>query len=185
MHHLRVIAMGLLLILPIANAAAQDEEESGSPAEAMTLERIDELIRAAADEVSDVIDDRVWQFTVAEVSVTVVTDPNADRMRAVAPVAYVKDLDPGTLQRVLQANFDTALDARYAIAQEILWAVYIHPLSRLSDAQFLSGVGQTVNLARTFGSTYSSGELTFGAGDSNELLERELIDELLKRGGVI
>ena len=184
MCRLRAFMFVLTLFLVIPGALAQ-EGEGEAPAGGMTVERLDELIRAAADEMMDVIDDRVWQFTVADVSVTVVTDPSADRMRAVAPVAYVKDLDPELLQRVLQANFDTALDARYAIAQEILWAAYIHPLSRLSDEQFLSGVGQTVNLARTFGTTYSSGELTFGGGDSNQLLERELIDELLRRGSEI
>ncbi len=31
----------------------------------------------------------------------------------------------------MQANFDTALDARYAIAKGALWSTFIHPLSDL------------------------------------------------------
>lgn len=55
------------------------------------------------------------------------------------------------LLRLLQANFDSALDARYAVARGILWAVYIHPLSALTDREFLPGLGQTVNIVRTYG----------------------------------
>jgi hypothetical protein len=85
----------------------------------------------------------------------------------------------------MQANFDSALDARYAIAKETLWSAYIHPLSTLSDEDFLSGLGQTVNLVDTFGSSFSSGSSTFIGGDSSGLKEKELIKELLKKGKAI
>ena len=85
------------------------------------------------------------------------------------------------LMRVMQANFDAALDARYAVAQGRLWSVFIHPLGDLNKDEFLSGLGQVVNLALTYGSSYTSGALTFGGGDSNEL-HRALIDKLLKKG---
>ena len=103
-------------------------------------------------------------------------------MRVVVGIAPADELEPDLLFRLMQANFDTALDARYAIAQDVLWATFIHPLSPLTNEQFLSGIGQTVNLARTFGSTFSSGALSFGGGDSRDLLERQLIEELLKKG---
>jgi hypothetical protein len=48
----------------------------------------------------------------------------------------------------------------------MLWSAFIHPLSDLSDHQFIDGLAQTVNLAATFGTTYSSGALVFGGGDS-------------------
>ena len=79
--------------------------------------------------------------------------------------------------RLLQANFDTALDARYSIAKNIVWSLYLHPLGSLDDAQFLAAIGQVVNLATSFGTTYSSGALTFGGGDSNDLIK-----ELLEKG---
>ena len=46
----------------------------------------------------------------------------------------------------------------------------------------LKGLGQVVNLANTFGSTYSSGLLIFGGGDSRGIQEKELIDHLIKKG---
>ena len=39
-----------------------------------------------------------------------------------------------------------------------------------------------MNLAATYGTTYTSGLLTYGGGDSNEIIRRDLIDKLLKKG---
>ena len=47
-----------------------------------------------------------------------------------------------------------------------MWSAYIHPLSELTEHQFIDGLAQTVNLAATYGTTYSSGALIFGGGDS-------------------
>ncbi|MEO0425337.1 MAG: hypothetical protein AAF184_23575, partial [Pseudomonadota bacterium] len=71
------------------------------------------------------------------------------------------------LRRLLQANFDTALDARYAIARDTLWATFIHPLSPLTEDQLLSAISQTLSIALTYGSTFSSGVWAFGGGDTN------------------
>ncbi|MEM9879185.1 MAG: hypothetical protein AAF862_07890, partial [Pseudomonadota bacterium] len=89
-------------------------------------------------------------------------------------------LTPELSKRMLQANFDTALDARYAIARGLIWGTFIHPLSSLTDEDFLSGLGQTVNIATTFGTTFQSGALSFGGGDSQEAL-KELLKELLDK----
>ncbi len=47
------------------------------------------------------------------------------------------------------------------------------------------GLGQTVNLVTTFGSTYTSGLLNFGGGDSKVIQEKQLIQELLDKGRAI
>jgi hypothetical protein len=82
---------------------------------------------------------------------------------------------------MMQANFDSALDARYAIAEGRLWAVYIHPLSPLRDEQLISGVGQVVNAALTYGTLYTSGAGQFGRGDSAGE-QRRLLERLQERG---
>ena len=128
-------------------------------------------------------DRNMWEFSVVETPVRVITDEKADRMRIIVAVDKAENLTPALMQRLMQANFDAALDARYAVAQGVVWATYIHPLSALNDRQFISGVGQTVNLARNFGTTFSSGALLFGGGDSQDLIARELINDLLKKGG--
>lgn len=107
-----------------------------------------------------------WRFSVEDFPVTVITDEKADRMRILVPVAEVGTLDAEQLMRLMQANFDSALDARYSIAKGIIWSTFIHPLSALSDRQLIDGLAQTVNLAATYGSSYSSGALIFRGGDS-------------------
>lgn len=150
------------------------------PAEApMTLPRLWAIV-LRLDAEAERIDTRM-RLTVGGVPVLIVTDPRADRMRAMVPIRSVAGMTAAELARVLEANFDTALDARYAIAQGRLWSVFIHPLSPLEQDQFLSGLGQTVNIALSYGSSYSGGALTFMEGDTGARL-RGLIDDLLKRG---
>ncbi|MFT6933037.1 MAG: hypothetical protein ACJAXT_001739 [Paracoccaceae bacterium] len=121
------------------------------------------------------------QLSIADVPVLVVMDVAANRMRAMVPIASADQLTDQDLARMMQANFDTALDARYAIAQGRIWGVFIHPLAELEREQLISGIAQTVNLARTYGTLYSGGAIVFGGGDSSGLYQ-DLFEELLERG---
>lgn len=148
-------------------------------AEPMTLGRMMEIVQALDPEAE--VQGAMAQFTIADTVVLLVSDPNADRMRVLVPVRPTEGLTEDDLYRMMQANFDTALDARYAVAKGVLWATYIHPLAALGKEQLIAGIGQTVNLAQTYGTLYTSGGLTFGGGDSAEI-QRQLIDELLEKG---
>ena len=167
---MRMMFLGLALLLAVPAAKAD---------EAMTLERLGQIVQAVDPEAE--VQDTVMRLTVEDIPIFVVTDPANDRMRAMVPIRSVDEITPEELYRMMQANFDSALDARYAIAQGRLMAVFIHPLGALEKDQFLSALGQTVNLALTYGSSYTGGALTYGGGDSNQL-HRELIDKLLKKG---
>lgn len=151
--------------------------------EPMSIARLDALIRRAGEDVQR--QGTRWVFKVAERQIQVISDPRADRMRILVPVRDVSGLDARELYRLLQAGFETALDARYAIAGEMVWSVFIHPLRTLDDAEFLSGLGQTINLAKTYGTDYTSGLLSYGGGDAAARKRRQLIDELLKSGDAI
>ncbi len=147
----------------------------------MTLTRIDEILRRL-DENVKAPQPGSWQLTISERPVIIVTDMINNRMRIISPVSKTEGMPEALLKRLMQANFDTALDARYAIAKGVLWATYIHPLRALHDRQFISAIGQTVNLALTFGSTFSSGGMSFGGGDSRDIIRKQLIDKLIKKG---
>jgi hypothetical protein len=176
----RLIALLALLLLPLPLAAQTTNAEAGTEAEPpMTLERLDAIIRALDPEVQT--NGTMWQFTVNEVIVLIVTDEAADRMRAITAVRKAEDVSPEELTRLMQANFDSALDARYAIAKDLLWSAFIHPLKPLEKNQLISGIGQVVNLAQSYGTLYSGGALQYGGGDSGAL-QRALIDDLLKKG---
>ncbi|MEO1677266.1 MAG: hypothetical protein AAFU80_03815 [Pseudomonadota bacterium] len=194
------LTVALALALPIAPVSAQEQLSPGpSEPPAATIEPPagDEAPRADAAEPAMSVD-RLWalvqavdpealrrgaiiQLAVEDVPVLIVTDPSADRMRAMVPIRTTDGMTAGEYRRVLEANFDTALDARYAIARGQLWAAFIHPLSALNRAQFLSGLGQTVNIALSYGDTYSSGEMTFLHGDTGDR-QRKLLQDLLRKG---
>lgn len=163
----------------IARADATDEEAGYT----MTNDRLDEIIHRLDDQVEG--RKGYWRFKVSNLEVTVITDEKADRMRIIVPVMETGDLGTEQLYRIMQANFDTAMDARYAIAKNILWSAYIHPLAALDDEEFLTGLGQTVNLVTNYGTTYSSGALMFGDGDSKSIQEYQLIQDLLEKGQAI
>lgn len=136
---------------------------SGAP---MTLDCLDALIRQV--DVSANRDGPGWQLTVDGTVVQVIADADHDRMRIVVPVRKESDVSDAMLRRCMQANFATALDARYAVAQGVLWTAFLHPLGSLDEALLLSGLGQTVMLARSYGTTFRSGELSFRGGDLPE-----------------
>lgn len=144
----------------------------------MTVERIGQIARAL-DPAAQAVGSG-FEMTLADVPVLIVTDARADRMRAMVPIRAAEGMTKAELLRVMQANFDTALDARYAIAQGRLWGTFIHPLSSLEKDQLISALGQTVNIALSYGGLYAGGALRFGKGDSSGL-QREFIDDLLKR----
>jgi hypothetical protein len=133
----------------------------------MNNARLDKLIRQI-EGIEGEIKGRpgFWQFKYQGRQTYVITDERADRMRIMSPVTAAEGLSKDALFRAMQANFDTALDARYAIAKGALWSAFIHPLSPLDDAEFHSALAQVVTLASTYGTTYNSSGLRFGGGDS-------------------
>jgi len=172
----RFILGTIAVLFSITAATAQEAEPP------MTLERLSEIIYTLDENAQS--NGVAFQITIEDVQVLIITDTHADRMRAMVPIRTTDEMTLPEMRRVMQANFDTALDARYAIARGKLWGAFIHPLSPLKKDEFISGLGQTVNLAKTYGTLYTGGSLTFGGGDSAPL-QRQLIDKLLEKGNEI
>lgn len=103
------------------------------------------------------------QTRVDGISVYLISDPENDRMRIVAPIAMVADVNPRVSNLLLRANFHSTLDARYAVSDGVIYAAFLHPISSLSPDLLESALAQVLSLAKTFGSTFSSGKLHFGA----------------------
>ena len=127
---------------------------------AMNNARLDSLIRehGTVDEGQP----GYWKFEYRERAVLTLTDEARDRMRIITPVAEVTDLSEEIWLLALTANFDRALDARYAINGDYLWSAFIHPLGSLTDEQFVDGLQQVTTLADNFGTTFASSSLIFG-----------------------
>lgn len=170
----------LLMCLFAVGAGAEEERLPTPPADGMSNTRIGELLEKL--DLGAVGGDGRWQLVLGGRTVLIITHEAADRMRIMTPVTAAEALSEENLRRIMQANFDSALDARYAIAKGTLWSAFIHPLGALDDRAFLLGLGQVVNLANTFGDSYSSGLLVFGGGDSRGIREQELLKELVDKG---
>jgi len=175
-----LIAVLALFATQVAGAEGQDKQEAVE--QAMNNLRLQALIGRVAEDVEG--RPGFWEFPLQGYRVTVITDERADRMRIIVPVAKADEIDSDKMTRLMQANFDSALDARYSIARGVLWSAFIHPLSELSDHQFIDGLAQTVNLAGTFGTSYSSGALIFRGGDSKKEQNR-YYREIIEREGAI
>ena len=128
----------------------------------MTNQRMDELL----NEHAEIQEGRLgyWRAEFSGRMLLIITDDSHNRMRIITPVAKEDDLDDVAVRTALAANFDRALDARYAISDNYLWSAFIHPLRELSDQQFLDAMNQVATLADNFGSSFSSGNLVFGGG---------------------
>jgi hypothetical protein len=166
----------LLAVLYLCFPFSLQAQDAAPP---MTVARLAQIVLALDPEAS--VAGSGFALTVDDVPVLIVMDVGANRMRAMVPIRSADLMTQEELQRVMQANFDSALDARYAIAQGRLWGVYLHPFRELQRDQLISGIAQTVNVAKTYGTLYTSGAGQFGAGDSGAL-QRDLIAELLERG---
>ncbi len=147
----------------------------------MDIIRMDTIITRLDDEVEHPRKG-FWRFTIEGANVIAVADDEHDRLRILVGVQSAKDLSQAQLVKITQSNFDTALDARYAISQGILWAIYVHPLKSLGNEQFISAIGQTVNLAVSYGGGYSSGGILFDGGDAKDAQRNEMIERLIKKG---
>jgi len=174
-----VAALLTLMLSVVAIADSKVGSEKDTVNGVMNNERLSQLIERFDKGVAGEIG--FWQIEYENMEVFVITDEKANRMRIITKVADAKKLEKEHLYRLMQANFDTALDARYAIAKEGVWSTFLHPLSSLTEQGFYSGLAQVITLSATFGSSFSSGALQFNGGDSKEQ-QRQLYESILKKG---
>jgi len=109
-----------------------------------------------------------WRGNRAEVQVYVLSDEEHNRIRVMAPIGELRELDPEFLALLLRSNFDRALDAKFALRGNELWSVFVHPLSTLLSDDLGLFLDQVVTLVKNTGTTYASTELVFGLEDDDE-----------------
>ena len=132
----------------------------------MTLEELAELIAAAAEQFQR--SPSHWQFVHEGIPMACLFDLAHDRMRMIAAITEVEDLDDEQKDALLEANFHTALDARYGTSNGLVFAAFIHPLAGLDAALARSALDQVASLVHSFGTDYSSGVLEFVGGPEGE-----------------
>jgi hypothetical protein len=115
-----------------------------------------------------------WQVTYQELPMMIITDETNDRMRIIAPIVDIDKLDKEVLLDCLVANYHTALDVKYAVSNDVMWSVFIHPLSPLTEGELKNAIEQVYFAVATFGGSYTSTQLLFGGGNTEEKQEPKL-----------
>ncbi len=142
-------------------------------AQEMTADKLAELIIQVADTAQT--NGNAIQFAYKETMLICVYDENANRMRIITPVIKKEDLEEDQLLNAMVANFHSALDVKYALSDEVIWSVFIHPLKELSDHQVLDAIDQVYTAAITFGGSYSSTDLVFPGNTKKKEEPKKLI----------
>lgn len=143
-----LLALSFLLFCQISLAA-----------QSMDNTRMDSIFRVVLDSVTG--EPGRWELTIGDFKMLCITDETHDRMRIITPVQRLEDATPEEIYKCLEANFHSALDVRYAIADELIWVAFIHPLGALQDDQLIDALAQVRSAALTYGTIYTSTNLVF------------------------
>ena len=125
----------------------------------MNNEKLNEIFISISDTIHG--ENGQWRFIIKDVVFVCLTDTTHNRMRIISPITETSTLDEDQKTLSLLANFHTALDVKYAISDDILWSVFIHPLKELTSAQVEDAISQVYFANVNFGTTFSSGSLIF------------------------
>ncbi|MFD0861529.1 hypothetical protein ACFQ1M_04875 [Sungkyunkwania multivorans] len=153
---MKKIVLPLLLFSILFSGKAQE----------MNNKKLGVIINQVADTVQG--DEGRWQFLIKETMLICVTDENHNRMRIISPIVEASKLTEELMLNSLVANFHTALDVKYAVSDEIVWSVFIHPLRELSSEQVEDAISQVYYANNTFGVSFSSTNLIFPGNTKKE-----------------
>ncbi|OSY88624.1 hypothetical protein WH52_02790 [Tenacibaculum holothuriorum] len=125
----------------------------------MTPTKLGEIFTEVSDSIYS--QKNQWRFTIKNIPLIAIADSTHNRMRIISPVAEVKKLNSELLLASLAANFHTALDIKYAISDNLLWSIYVHPLKELNKNQVINAISQVYYGNVNYGTTFSSTSLVF------------------------
>ncbi|MDF1880772.1 hypothetical protein JHD50_05545 [Sulfurimonas sp. MAG313] len=137
------------------------DEPPNNNTSVMTQEKIHKLVSVSIN--TQVLEEEKGYvlFKYLGVKMALLSDEIHNRMRIISPITKYSNLAPNIKDSLMHSNFHLALDARYAVSEDTLYAAFIHPLSTLNEEDLDSAIKQVCNLASSFGKTYSSGQLDF------------------------
>jgi len=142
----------------------------------MTNAKLNEIIKREA-KIMESNNNGVWQVLYGERLLYIMTDETNNRMRIFTPVIAKEEIKEGEGEKMLEANFHSALDAKYSLYEGFVITVYTHPLRELQPRQFIDAMQQVAVLADNYGDTYSSTTLIFGGGQEKEKTEEKKLNK--------
>jgi hypothetical protein len=86
-----------------------------------------------------------WQVETAHGRLLVLLSEDQSWLRVLVTIASIQDAQP-FLTQLLEANFDTTQETRYALHQSVLWGVFQHARDSLTTADFQAVIARLLEL---------------------------------------
>ena len=107
--------------------------------------------------------EEAWQIKNSRINLLVILSEDRSWLRLLSPIATASEA-MSLLPQLLEDNFETTQEARYAFNQNVLWAVYHHRLESLTTEDFESAIASIVTLVEK------------GLSSSfNQLIEKQIV----------
>ncbi|MCH2035029.1 MAG: hypothetical protein MK202_16085 [Tenacibaculum sp.] len=152
---------------------------SNGNSQKMTPSKLGTMLEKISDSI--VSQKTQWRFIIKNVPFITIADSTHNRMRIMSPIVESDKLSEELKTASLMANFHTALDVKYAISDNVLWSVFIHPLKELTEDQVLDAVSQVYYAKVNFGTTFSSTSLVFPGKKPEKKSEKPKIKRLTEK----
>lgn len=80
-----------------------------------------------------------WQVETSDFRLLVLLSDDQSWLRVLVPIAPLQDAQP-FLSQLLEANFDTTQETRYALHQAVLWGVFQHSRAGLTSEDLTAAI---------------------------------------------
>ncbi|MGJ3245876.1 MAG: hypothetical protein ACFE0I_07360 [Elainellaceae cyanobacterium] len=111
----------------------------------MTLDDITQTLRDMFAENVQVMEPDSWQVEQGNSRILVLLSEDLSWMRVLITIAPQIEAAP-FLSQLLEANFDTTQETRYALSQGILWGVFQHDRESLTSSDFKRAIARLISL---------------------------------------
>ena len=89
----------------------------------------------------------VWQIDRDGMTILIILSEDKSWLRILTAIAPLQEIQP-LLIPILEANFETTGEIRYALAENALWAVYHHRVASLLEEDFCHAIDSLMSLAQ-------------------------------------
>ncbi len=111
----------------------------------MTPQDIQTFLTSRFGDALKVIDEDSYQVDTADYRLLVIFSDRHTWVRILVPIAPAAEAMT-FIEEFLSANFDTTLETRYALHQEVLWAVWHHSVAGLTVEDFSTAIEHSIEL---------------------------------------
>jgi hypothetical protein len=107
-----------------------------------------EIASCLIDQFGEVVlqpEPNAWQVETEKFRLLVLLSEDQTWLRILIPIAPLQQAE-AILTQLLAANFDTTLSTRYAVHQDVVWGVFQHPFSSLTETDFTAAINTLIEL---------------------------------------